>query len=163
MNEYLEAGRIINTHGVRGELKVEPWADSPEFLTQFKTLYIDGTAYAVRSARVHTRFVLLALAGIESIEDAMRLKGRILHFARCDAPLPEGTFFQADLIGCDVFDLRRGICIGKLREILELPAGSIYCVAGEKGDILIPERPEFTRGFDPDTQTLTVETIPGME
>ena len=163
MTEFLEAGRIINTHGVRGELKVEPWADSPEFLLRFKTLSIDGAAYAVTSARVHTRFVLLCLSGVGSVEDAMRLKGRVLHFARADAPLPEGTFFQADLIGCEVFDLRRNAVIGRLAEILELPAGSVYRVSGEKGDILIPERPEFTRGFDPEAHRLTVETIPGME
>ena len=163
MSDYLEAGRIINTHGVRGEVKVEPWADSPDFLLRFKTFWVDGTAYPVVSARVHTRFVLIRFEGVETVEDAMRLKGRTLCFARADAKLPAGTFFQADLIGFSVFDTRVGAVIGTLAEILSLPTGDIYRVQGKNGDILIPARPEFTRGIDPDTRTLTVETIPGME
>ena len=163
MTDYLEAGRIINTHGVRGELKVEPWADSPDFLLQFGTFYVDGVPCRVISSRVHTRFVLIRFAGVDTVEDAMRFKGRTLCFARADAKLPENTFFQADVIGFSVFDLRTNAVIGTLAEILSLPAGDIWRVAGKTGDILIPARPEFTRGVDPDTRTLTVETIPGME
>ena len=163
MSDYLEAGRIINTHGVRGEVKVEPWADSPDFLLRFRTFYVDGAPCAVVSSRVHSRFVLIRFVGVDTVEDAMRLKGRTLCFARADAHLPEGTYFQADLIGFAVFDLRTNAVIGTLAEILSLPAGDIYRVAGKKGDILIPARPEFTRGIDPGTRTLTVETIPGME
>ena len=163
MSDYLEAGRIVNTHGVRGEVKVEPWADSPDFLLQFRTFWVDGAPCRVVSSRVHTRFVLIRFAGVDTVEDAMRFKGRTLCFARADAKLPENTYFQADLIGFSVFDRRTNAVIGTLAEILSLPAGDIYRVEGRNGDILIPARPEFTRGVDLAAHTLTVETIPGME
>ena len=87
-------------------------------------------------------------------------------FQACSTPFFQAcstSFFQADLIGFSVFDTRVGAVIGTLAEILSLPAGDIYRVQGKNGDILIPARPEFTRGIDPDTRTLTVETIPGLE
>ncbi len=162
MPSLLEAGAIINTHGVRGEVKVDPWADSPDFLTRFKTLYIDEKPYRVVSARVHTRFVLIRFEGVDTVEDAMRLRGRTLCFDRADAKLPEGTYFLADIIGFDVFDRRKNAVIGRLAELLSLPAGDVYRVESARGDILIPARPEFTRGVDPAAHTIAVETIPGM-
>ncbi|MDY3286822.1 MAG: ribosome maturation factor RimM [Eubacteriales bacterium] len=162
MPDLLDAGAIINTHGVRGDVKVDPWADSPDFLTQFRTLYIDGQPRRVVSARVHTRFVLIHFEGVDTVEDAMKLRGRTVYFDRADAKLPEGTYFLADIIGFDVFDLRKNAVIGRLAELLPLPAGDVYRVESAGGDILIPARPEFTRGIDPASRTVTVETIPGM-
>jgi len=162
MKQYLEAGKIINTHGIRGEVKVDSWCDSPEALAEFETVYIDHKATTVQSARVHKNFVLMKLAGVETVEDAMLLKNKLIFIDRDDADLPEDTFFIQDVIGFDVFDRRQNKVIGKFREALFLPAGDIYRVEGEKGDILIPARPEFLKGTDMDNRVLTVETIPGM-
>ena len=73
---FIEAGEVVNTHGVRGEVKIIPWTDSAEFLAAIRTLYIDGRAVKVRAARVHKGTVLAALEGVEDVNAAMRLKGR---------------------------------------------------------------------------------------
>ncbi|MGI6337006.1 MAG: ribosome maturation factor RimM [Eubacteriales bacterium] len=161
MPNLLETGRIINTHGVHGEVKLEPWADSPDFLKRFSRLYLPDTPYRVLSCRTHGRFCIVALEGVNTVEDAMKLKNRPVFVDRAEANLPEGSFFIADILGFDVYDLRTARVIGKLAEVLELPAGNVYRVDGPV-ETLIPARPEFTRGVDFDSKTLTVETIPGM-
>ena len=96
---FIEAGEIVNTHGVRGEIKILPWTDSAEFLAAFRTLYIDGKPVRVRSSRVHKGTVLAALEGVEDVNAAMRLKGRRVFIDRADAKLPEGGYFIQDIIG----------------------------------------------------------------
>ena len=82
---YLEAGRIVNTHGIRGELKIQPWCDTPEFLCRFRTLYIDGAPVRVTSARVHKGSVLVTLEGVSDIDAALAYKNKVVHIARADA------------------------------------------------------------------------------
>ena len=90
---FIEAGEVVNTHGVRGEVKIIPWTDSAEFLAAIRTLYIDGRAVKVRAARVHKGTVLAALEGVEDVNAAMRLKGRRVFIDRADAKLPKGGYF----------------------------------------------------------------------
>ena len=98
-NQFLEAGQIVNTHGIQGEVKIVPWCDSPEFLLQFGTLYLDGTPVRVRAARVHKGNVLAALEGVADVNAAMALKGKIVSIDRSGVVLPEGRHFIADLLG----------------------------------------------------------------
>lgn len=159
-SQYLEAGRIINTHGLRGEVKIEVWADSPEFLCGFKTLYIGSRAAAVRSSRVHSGFVVAALEGVEDINAAMALKGKVVRIDRDDASLPEGRVFVADIIGARVVS-DAGEELGVLAEVLERPANNVYVVKGGR-EILIPETPEFILSLDADNGVITVRLIDGM-
>ena len=124
---FLEAGKIINTFGIRGEVKLQPWCDSAEFLKKFKTLYIDGRPRAVASSRVHKGMLIVRFADVEDVTGAMALKNKTVYFAREDAKLPEGRFFLADLIGADVID-EDGQSVGRLTEVLDLPAGAVYVV-----------------------------------
>ena len=77
-HRYLEAGKIVNTHGIAGEVKIMPWADDPDFLLNFKTLYLDGKPIHIRSARVHKNAVLMKLDGVDDINEAMRLKNKVV-------------------------------------------------------------------------------------
>jgi len=158
--QYIEAGRIVNTHGVAGEVKIEVWLDSPQFMKRFKRLYIGGTAFAVRAARVHKSFLLCALEGVEDVNAAMALKGRTVYIDRADAALPAGAFFLQDLIGARVVD-EQGDEIGVLTEILERPASNIYVVQGEQ-EHWIPAVPEFIMSTDADAGVITVRLIEGM-
>ena len=97
---YLQTGKIVSTHGVHGEVKLLPWADGPEFLLQFHTLYLDGRPYQVEQSRVQKTCVLLKLEGIDTVEAASALRDKIVSIARADAKLPEGSLFIADLLGC---------------------------------------------------------------
>lgn len=158
--EFLEIGKIVNTHGVRGEIKVQPWADSPEFLLDFKTLYLDEKPVRVRSARVHKGMVILALDGVEDVNAAMALKNRVLFIRRADARLPRGSFFLQDIIGAKVVT-EQGEELGELADVLDLPGNAVYVVRGAR-EILIPAVPEFILNTDADNGIVTVHLIEGL-
>ena len=158
--QFLEAGRIVNTHGVRGEVKIKPWADSPEFLKDFGTLYIDGAPVKVRSARVHKGCVIASLEDIDDVNGAMRLKGKLVSIDRRDAKLPEGGYFIQDIIGARVVD-ETGAEVGTLAEVLNLPGSDVYVVRGER-EILIPAVPQFILSRDIDAGVITVRMMEGL-
>lgn len=157
---FIEAGRIINTHGVAGEVKIEVWLDSPSFMKKFKRLYIGGREAAVLSTREHKGFLLVKLEGVCDVNAAMALKGKTVCIARADARLPKGAFFIQDIIGASVLD-ESGAEVGKLCEVLETPAHRVYVVKGEK-EHLIPAIPEFIMSTDADAGVIRVRLIEGM-
>ena len=159
-SRFLEIGKIINTHGVRGEVKLEPWADSPQQLKSLKNLWVEGRALPIRECRVHGRFVILKLKGVDSVEAAMVLKGRVAHADRSELPLPEGSFFIHDMIGLPVLD-QNGREIGTLAEVLDYPAGRVFVVRGET-EHLIPEKGGFLTSLDPGLGHLEVRLLEGM-
>lgn len=146
-NPMLEVGRILNTHGIRGELKVDAWLDDPLVFSCLKTVEIDGKAYAIRAARVQGRFALVKLEGIDSIDDAIPLKSKVALAPREDIPLPPGAHFMADLIGLDAVDADTGEIFGKVVEIHEFPAQDVYEVLGKKR-WMFPDVPEYVEGID---------------
>ena len=158
--EYVEAGRITNTHGVAGEVKIEVWLDSPQFLKSFKRCFIDRREVKLLSARVHKGFLIVKLEGVEDVNAAMALKGRTVFIDRADARLPKGAFFLQDIIGASVVD-ESGSEIGKLADVMETPASNVYVVKGER-EHLIPAVPEFILSTDADNGIITVHLIEGM-
>ena len=159
-NQYLEIGKIVNTHGIRGEVRIQPWADSPEFLLRFKTFYIDGAPVRVRAARVHKGCVIALFDGAEDVNAAMGLKNKTLCIDRADARLPKGSFFLADILGARVV-AEDGAEIGTLADTLDLPGQRVYVVRGER-EHLIPAVPEFILHTDADAGVITVRLIEGM-
>lgn len=160
MKEFLDCGQIVNTHGIHGEVRIVPWADSPDFLRGFGTLYVDGAPRKVASARVHKGSVITKLDGVDTVEEAMRLKGKTVQIRRADARLPEGAFFLADIIGLDVVD-ENGRKLGVLKEVLSPSRQQVYVVAGER-EILIPAVPEFILETNIEGGYLKVRLIEGM-
>ena len=158
--QYIEAGRIVNTHGVAGEVKIEVWLDSPQFLKSFKRCFIDRREVKLLSARVHKGFLIVKLEGVEDVNAAMALKGRTVFIDRADARLPKGAFFLQDIIGAAVVD-ESGSEIGKLVDVMETPASNVYVVKGER-EHLIPVVPEFILSTDADNGIITVHLIEGM-
>ena len=158
--QYIEAGRIVNTHGVAGEVKIEIWLDSPQFLKSFKRCFIDRREVKLLSARVHKGFLIVKLEGVEDVNAAMALKGRTVFIDRADARLPKGAFFLQDIIGATVVD-ESGSEIGKLADVMETPASNVYVVKGER-EHLIPAVPEFILSTDADNGIITVHLIEGM-
>jgi len=157
----IEAGRIVNTHGVQGEVKIEVWLDSPQFFKSFKRLVLDsGEELEVLEAKTHKGFVIARLEGVDDVNAAMRLKGKNVSVRREDAALPRGAFFLQDIIGAKVVN-EAGADIGTLTEVMETPASNIYVVKGET-EHLIPAVPEFIKKTDPDAGLITVHLIEGM-
>ena len=159
-SRFIEAGKIVNTHGVRGEVKIEPWVDSPEFLKQFKALYVEGAEMRVVSTRVHKRFVIAALEGVGDVNAAMALKNKTVYIDRTDAKLPKGSFFLADIFGARVVT-EEGEELGILSDVLDNPGQRVYVVKGET-ERLIPAVPEFILHTDVEGRVITVHLIEGL-
>ena len=160
MIEYLEAGKIVNTHGIKGELKIESWLDSAEFLGSFEYMYIDEKPFKLLSGRVHKHFLIAQLEGVADINAAMALKTKEVFVDKGKAKLPKGHFFIADIIGAVVVD-ESGSELGTLTEVLERPAANVYIVNGER-EIMIPAVPEFILKTDVAEKKITVRLIEGM-
>ena len=159
MKQFLETGEIVNTHGIRGEVKVLPWADAPEFLLEFDEVYIDGRVYEIEFARVQKTCVLLKLEGIDTVEDATKLRGKVVSVDRTDIELEEGSYFIADLIGLPVF--ANGEEIGKITEVLTPPGNDVYVVRGAH-QYMIPVVQEFVLDVDLE-RGVQVHLIEGMQ
>ena len=159
---YIEAGRITNTHGVRGEVKIEVWLDSPADLQQYRRVFIDGQERKLLSARPQNRFAIARLEGVDDVNAAMPLKGKTVMIAREDAPLPPGSYFLQDLLDARVVR-EDGTPVGVLTEILERPANNVYVVTDPEGkEILIPAVPAFILGADAEEGVVTVRLLEGM-
>lgn len=159
MKQFLEAGQIVSTHGIHGEVKVMPWADDPEFLLDFDTVYLNGAPVRVQSSRVQKTCVLMKLAGVDDLDAAARLRGQTVCIRREDAQLEEGAMFIADLIGLPV--LCEGETIGTITDILQRPGNDVYVVQGAH-EYLIPAVPEFILERNPDEGFVRVKLIEGM-
>ena len=159
---FLEAGQIVNTHGIQGEVKIVPWCDTPEFLCQFDTLYIDGRPVKVRAARPHKGNVLAALEGVTDVNGAMALKGKTVYIDRTGVVLPEGRHFLADLMGLEVIDAATGETLGVVADVLTPPAHEVYVVKGEH-EYLIPAVDEFLIETNVEGGYIRVRPIEGMQ
>ncbi|MBP5167189.1 MAG: 16S rRNA processing protein RimM [Oscillospiraceae bacterium] len=158
---FLETGKITNTHGIRGEVRLQPWADEPASILEIKRLFIDERPYKVARARVQGNMVILKLDGVDDINAAMLLKNKTVFLDRCDVKLEDGAWFIQDAIGLPVFDEASGGEIGVLADIMDYPAGRVYSVKGET-EHLIPEKGGFIRSVDIDGGRITVRLIEGM-
>ena len=159
--DILECGKVLNTHGIRGELKVDNYCDDG-FFKKIKTIFIGGTEYTIKSARDHGTFVLLTLDGIETVEQAMLLKNKPITARRADLKLKKGQYLYQDLYGFDVYDQRSQKVIGTLKEVLERPASMVYVIDCDGQEALIPAVLPFHQGVDLEGKVLTLNTIEGM-
>jgi len=160
-DRFLEAGKIVNTHGIRGEVKIQPWADSPDFVAGLKCLYIDGAPVKVLSAKVHKGCVIAALDGVDDIDGAIRLKNKVVFVDRSQAQLDEGRHFIADLIGLRALDADTGEELGTVADVLSLPANDVYVIRGES-ERLVPAAPDFVVEINVGHGYIKLRLIEGM-
>ena len=160
-NSFLEAGKITNTHGIHGEVRIQPWADTPAFLADIKIIYIDGAPVEVVSARVHKGLVIAALDGVSDINGAIRLKNKVVHIARDDVRLEDGRYFVADLVGLRAVDAETGEELGTIADVLSLPANNVYVIKGAR-EILVPAVPDFVVETDIGEGYVKIRLIEGM-
>ena len=143
-NPYLEAGQIVGTHGVRGEVRVQPWCDSPQQFATFKKLYWDnqGKQPVKVKGRPHKNIALVVLDGVTTVEAAQVLRGKMLYVDRRDLKLPKGHHLVQDLIGITIVDADTGETYGTLTDVSQTGANAVYHMATEKGEVLIPAIPD---------------------
>lgn len=160
--EFLEAGKIINTFGIRGELKVQPWSDRVDFLKQFKTIYISGQPVRVVSVRVHQQNALLTLEGVTDMNSALPYKNKIIEVRRADIKNKPDEHFVADLIGLEARDADSGEVFGKVSDVLSYPAQDLYEVKGGGKTYLIPDVPAFVKEINETEGFISFHVLEGM-
>ncbi|MGN0449145.1 MAG: ribosome maturation factor RimM [Ruminococcus sp.] len=126
--QFLDSGKIVGTHGIKGEVRIEPWCDSPEFLCAFKKLYLDekGQTFIEVKSRPHKNITLAKIKGVDTIEAAEKFRGKVVYINREDITLDEGVNFVQDLIGLEVRDAENGTVYGKITDVLRTGANDVY-------------------------------------
>ena len=155
--QFIEAGEIVTTHGVKGELKVLPWVDSPDILCEFDRVRISGTEYKIESCRIQKTCNLLKLRGIDTMEAAQAMRGKTVELYRED--IDDEVIFAAELIGVEVFC--NGEKLGEIAEVLDYPGNSVYVVKGQY-EYMIPAVKQFILSTDLEKNEMQVMIIEGM-
>ncbi len=154
--QFVEAGEIVTTHGVRGEVKVLPWLDCPDMLCEFDRCRLDGKEMIIDQCRVQKTCNLVKLRGIDTMEEAQKLRGKIIELYRED--IDDEVIFAAELVGMEVY--AGDVCIGKITEVLDYPGNSVYVV--DEGKYMLPAVKEFILSTDMEENRMQVKLIEGM-
>ena len=163
MEKYLEIGEIVNTHGIKGELKVVPLTDDVRRYDKLEWVYIDMKKYFIESVRYHKQFVLLKLKGIDNMNEAILLKNNFIKIPRELAiKLPEGAHFICDIIGCMAKE-QDGKVLGKIVDVLKTGSNDVYVVKRDnKKDVLIPVIKDVVKDIDVDNKIIIVKLLEGL-
>ena len=165
LKQYLEVGQIVGTHGVRGEVRVNPWCDTPDFLEKFRTLYFDASgekSVKVLSSRVHGNIVLMQLEGVATVEEASVLRNKVVYMNRKDAKIPENTYFIQDLIDCRVVDADNGTEYGVLTDVSETGANDVWHITKDGKEYLIPAIPPVVIETDVVSGIIKIRPLRGI-
>ena len=167
IKEFLDVGQIVGTHGVRGEMRVNPRCDGPEFIKQFKTLYFDKKGekpVKVVSSRVHGNLALVKLEGVDTVEAATALRNKVLYMKRSDAKIPAGSYFIAELTDCRVIDADdEEKCYGILSDVSETGANDVWHIKADDGkEYLIPTIPPVVIDVNVETGIIKIRPLKGI-
>ena len=165
IKKFLETGKIVGTHGVRGMVRVQPWCDDGEFLTQFKYLYTDcegKNKLKIRSAKPHGNVVLMAVDGVDSIETAEKLRGRVIYIDRRDVKLPEGRYFISDILGCTVYDADTNEILGTLSDVSETGANDVWHITKDGKEYLVPAIADVIVEAKPEDEKVVIRPLKGI-
>lgn len=151
LKKYLEAGKIVGTHGIRGEVRVETWCDSPVFFSKLSKVYLKNgeTELSVKS-RPHKNIAIMKIKGIDTIEAADKYLGKVLYMDREHADLPKDTFFIADLMGLEVLDSSDNKLYGKISDVFKTGANDVYEITDENNKkYLVPVIDDVVKEINP--------------
>lgn len=165
MKKYLETGKIVGTHGVKGMVRVQPWCDSPDFLKQFKHIYTDSDGvnkWTLTSVNPHGNVVLMAIKGIDSIEKAESLRNKVIYIDRKDAKIPKDRYFIDDLIGCTVYDADSNAVLGKLTDVSQTGANDVWHITKNNNEYLVPSIDEVIVSVNVEDETLIIRPLKGI-
>jgi len=164
MQKYLETGKIVSIHGLKGEVKIQPWCDSPEYLCGFKRLYskTGERVYDIERIRPQGNMVIAKIKGVDTPEQAQAMRGKVLYIDRDDADLPEGSYFVADLIGLEVRD-EAGRVFGVITDVLQTGANDVYEIKNDNGKLYyIPAIPSVVLLTDIQGGIMTIYPMEGL-
>lgn len=161
--EYLEAGKIVTTHGIRGEVKIMPYTDTPELLCEFDRLFIgkEKAEIYIDRARVAKNMVIAKIVGIDTVEAAEKYRNKVLFMHRDDLELDEDTYFIQDLIDMEVKDADSGFVYGKITDVLQNGANDVYVIKGDR-EYLVPAIPDVVISTDIDSNIMLIRPLEGL-
>ena len=162
--QYLEAGKIVTTHGIRGEVKIMPYTDVPELLCEFDRLFIgkEHMEINIERSRVFKNTVIAKLEGIDTPEAAEKLRNKILYMHRDDLELDDDTYFIQDLIGMEVRDVDSGQVYGRLDDVMQTGANDVYVIKGEDKEYLVPAIADVIVSTDLENDVMTIRPLEGL-
>ena len=164
-NRYLEVGKIVGTHGVKGMTRVQVWADSPDFLKQFKYLYTSESGenkLTVLKVQPHGNISLVAFKGVDTIEHAESFRNTVLYIDRKDVKLPEGRYFITDLIGITVFDADSGEVLGEISDVSQTGANDVWHIKKDGKEYLIPAISDVLVDVDIEAEKAVIRPLKGI-
>ncbi len=162
--DYIEVGQIVNAHGIKGDVKVQPWDVTPEQLCTFKTFYMDGSPFRPTDKRVQKNMVLMKIAEVDDMNAALALKGKVLSVKRGETKLGKDEFFDAEIVGMHVYNYFPRYFIGVVDEVLSYPAHKLYKVKGPEKSYLIPAVKDiFIVDIDEREREIAVNMMEGLE
>ena len=164
-NRYLETGKVVGTHGVKGMARVQLWADSQDFLSKFKRVYTDKNGenkLEIIKAQAHGNVCIVAFKGINTIEEIEKYRGTVLYIDRNDIKLPKGHYFIADLIGCNVIDADTTEALGVITEVSETGANDVWHILKDNKEYLVPAIPPVIVKVDTENDTVIIRPLKGI-
>ena len=165
IKKFLESGKIVGTHSVRGAVRVQPWSDSADFLCHFKKIYTDDAGKAeltVLTAKPHGNVVLMTFKGIDTIEKAEQLRGKVIYIARKDVTLPDDRYFISDLLGCEVKDADTGEILGVLADVSQTGANDVWHIKNNGKEYLVPAIDEVLVSVKPEQSEIIIRPLKGI-
>lgn len=164
LKQFLEVGQIVSTHGVKGEVRVNPWCDSPEFLKKFKTLYFDknGEKSVKVQSRVHGNMVLMKIEGVDTVEEAAKLRNKVLFMNRKDAHLDKNSHFIQDLLDCRVLDADNAQEYGIITDVSQTGANDVWHITKDGREYLIPAIPDVVISTDVERGEILIRPLKGI-
>ena len=161
--EFIKIGQIVNAHGIRGDLKLNPWRVEPSLLLHAKKFYIDGRCLQPSALRLHKGLVLFRLPGVEDMNTALDYKGKDVLIRPQELPLPKGEYYDEELLGLTVLEADSGRVVGRLTDVLPYPAHPVYQVQGEKNYLIPAVKDVFIISVDPEQGIMQVRLMEGLE
>lgn len=161
--QILEIGKVVNTHGIRGEIKIQPWCDDPLMFNELEHIFIGDEKYKLARVRLHKSCLIVLIDGINDINDAEKLKNKTVTVNRSDlGELPEGTYYIADIIGLKVID-EKDSEIGVISDVISTGSNDVYQVSREnKKDVLIPVIEDVVNEVNIDGGYVSVTLMKGL-
>ena len=162
--EFLEIGKFVGTHGVRGMVRIQPWSDDGEFLTKFKKFYLENgkTKIELNKITPHGNVVIAAVKGVDTIENAEKLRNQVLYIKRDDARLPEGRYFVSEIIGAKVFDADTDALLGTLSDVSPTGANDVWHIKNGDKEYLVPAIPPVIIDVNIDTDIIKIRPLKGI-
>lgn len=164
MRNFLETGKIVNIHGIKGEVKIMPWSDNPEFICEFDSIYCgkDKKCFEVENSRVHKNMVLVKFKGIDTPEAANAMRNSIVYIDRDDIELEDGTYFIQDLIGLTMKNADNGKIYGKVKDVFQTGANDVYEISDGEKKYLVPAIPDVIVNVDIENEEILIRPLEGL-